>query len=142
MRLQLVAKIGDERTTVSVSPFGSDQRQNKVLDLRHWSFEPDKEDPVSALGIRPRGAQIEPILAEVQANSAASKAGLQAGDRIVKVDGQPLTQWMTFVTWCAIIRVRRSRWKLKGRVVHSLTLIPDSKSVGKRQKGLQALCLK
>jgi regulator of sigma E protease len=23
---------------------------------------------------------------------------LQAGDRIVKVDGQPLTQWMTFVT--------------------------------------------
>lgn len=50
VRLQLVAKIGDAQTTVSVSPFGSDQRQNKVLDLRHWSFEPDKEDPVSALG--------------------------------------------------------------------------------------------
>ncbi len=37
------------------------------------------------------------MLAEVQAGSAAQKAGLQAGDRIVKVDGQPLTQWMTFV---------------------------------------------
>ncbi len=56
-----------------------------------------KEDPVSSLGIRPRGPQIEPVLENVQPNSAASKAGLQAGDRIVKVDGQPLTQWVTFV---------------------------------------------
>lgn len=115
VRLQLVAKIGDEQTTVSVSPFGSDQRQEKVLDLRHWRFEPDKEDPVAALGIRPRGAQIEPVLAEVQAKSAASKAGLQAGDRIVKVDGQPLTQWMTFVTLVRDNRASRSRWKWKGR---------------------------
>lgn len=119
VRLQLVAKIGDEQTTVSVSPFGSDQRQEKVLDLRHWRFEPDKEDPVAALGIRPRGAQIEPVLAEVQAKSAASKAGLQAGDRIVKVDGQPLTQWMTFVTLVRDNRASRSRWKWKGRGVRS-----------------------
>lgn len=91
VRLQLVSKIGDQQTTVSVAPFGSDQRQDKTLDLRHWAFEPDKQDPVSSLGIRPRGPQIEPVLSEVQANSAASKAGLQAGDRIVKVDGQPLT---------------------------------------------------
>lgn len=99
VRLQLVSKIGDQQTTVSVAPFGSDQRQDKTLDLRHWAFEPDKQDPVSSLGIRPRGPQIEPVLSEVQANSAASKAGLQAGDRIVKVDGQPLTQWMKFVTF-------------------------------------------
>jgi regulator of sigma E protease len=92
-------------------------RQDKVLDLRHWRFEPDKEDPVAALGIRPRGAQIEPVLAEVQANSAASKAGLQAGDRIVKVDGQPLTEWMTFVTLVRDNPGRLSRWKLKGRAV-------------------------
>ncbi|WET39948.1 RIP metalloprotease RseP [Citrobacter enshiensis] len=71
--------------------------RDKTLDLRQWAFEPDKEDPVSSLGIRPRGPQIEPVLSEVQTNSAASKAGLQAGDRIVKVDGQSLTQWMMFV---------------------------------------------
>lgn len=98
VRLQLVDKIGDESTTLSVAPFGSDQRRDVKLDLRQWSFEPDKEDPVSSLGIRPRGPQIEPVLVVIQANSAGMKAGLQAGDRIVKVDGQPLTQWGTFVT--------------------------------------------
>lgn len=68
MRLQLVAKIGDEHTTLSVAQFGSNQRQDKTLDLRQWAFEPDKEDPVSSLGIRPRGPQIEPVLSEVQVN--------------------------------------------------------------------------
>ncbi|VTP64206.1 Regulator of sigma E protease [Leclercia adecarboxylata] len=43
VRLQLVAKIGDEQTTVSVSPFGSSTRQDKILNLRNWTFEPDKK---------------------------------------------------------------------------------------------------
>ncbi|MGG7446420.1 sigma E protease regulator RseP [Kosakonia oryzendophytica] len=134
VRLQLVSKIGDSQTTISVAPFGSNNRQDKLLDLRHWAFEPDKEDPVASLGIQPRSAQLEPVLAEVQANSAASKAGLQAGDRIVKVDGQQLTQWMTFV---ALVRdnpgtslaleVERQGSPL------SLTLIPDTKPGNKAE---------
>ncbi|CAM8414707.1 TPA: sigma E protease regulator RseP [Citrobacter freundii] len=136
VRLQLVAKIGDEHTTLSVAQFGSNQRQDKTLDLRQWAFEPDKEDPVSSLGIRPRGPQIEPVLSEVQVNSAASKAGLQAGDRIVKVNGQPLTQWMTFVTLVRdnpdkplALDIERQGSSL------SLTLIPDSKQVNGKAEG-------
>jgi len=136
VRLQLVAKIGDEQTTVSVSPFGSSTRQDKILNLRNWTFEPDKEDPVAALGIRPRSAQIEPVLAEVQSDSAARKAGLQAGDRIVKVDGQPLTQWMTFVTLVRdnpgtplALEIERQGSPL------SLTLIPDTKPGGGKAEG-------
>lgn len=97
VRMALVSKIGDQQTTLSVAPFGSSQVSDKRLDLRNWQFEPDKQDPVVSLGIKPRGPQIETVLAEVQANSAASKAGLQAGDRIVKVDGQPVDQWQRFV---------------------------------------------
>ena len=136
VRLQLVAKIGDEHTTLSVAQFGSNQRQDKTLDLRQWAFEPDKEDPVSSLGIRPRGPQIEPVLSEVQVNSAASKAGLQAGDRIVKVNGQPLTQWMTFVTLVRdnpdkplALDIERQGSSL------SLTLTPDSKQVNGKAEG-------
>ena len=136
VRLQLVSKIGDEHTTLSVAQFGSNQRQDKTLDLRNWAFEPDKEDPVSSLGMRPRGPQIEPVLSEVQVNSAASKAGLQAGDRIVKVNGQPLTQWMTFVTLVRdnpdkplALDIERQGSSL------SLTLTPDSKQVNGKAEG-------
>ena len=136
VRLQLVSKIGDEHTTLSLAQFGSNQRQDKTLDLRHWAFEPDKEDPVSSLGMRPRGPQIEPVLSEVQVNSAASKAGLQAGDRIVKVNGQSLTQWMTFVTLVRdnpdtplALDIERQGSSL------SLTLTPDSKQVNGKAEG-------
>ncbi|UQY44943.1 sigma E protease regulator RseP [Erwinia sp. PK3-005] len=97
VRMALVGKIGDAEVTLSLAPFGSSQRVEKQVDLRNWHFEPDKQDPVVALGIEPRGPEIETVLAQVQANSPASAAGLQAGDRIVKVDGQPLADWRQFV---------------------------------------------
>lgn len=133
VRMALIGKIGDSQTTVGVVPFGSSQAVvEKKLDLRQWEFEPDKQDPVVALGIIPRGPQIESVLAEVQIDSAAQKAGLQAGDRIVKVDNQLLDNWKSFV-----VQVRDN----PGKPIHlevernglsvSLTLVPDSKSVSK-----------
>lgn len=128
VRMALIGKIGDQRATLTVSQFGDDATQQKQLDLRDWQFEPDKQDPVVALGIRPRGPQIETTLAEVQANSPASEAGLQAGDRIVKVDGQPLTQWQTFV-----VQVRDNPGKNMALEVErngeslALTLTPEAK---------------
>lgn len=97
VRMALIGKIGDDEVTLSLAPFGSSQRVEKQVDLRNWHFEPDKQDPVVSLGIEPRGPEIETVLAQVQANSPASAAGLQAGDRIVKVDGRPLADWRQFV---------------------------------------------
>ncbi|PLL41739.1 zinc metallopeptidase RseP, partial [Klebsiella michiganensis] len=136
VRMALVAKIGDRQTIVTVAPFGTNQRQDKILDLQHWAFEPDKQDPVASLGIQPRSAQIDTVLAEVQSDSAAQKAGLQAGDRIVKVDGQPLAQWMTFVNLvrdnpgrALVLDIERQGSPL------SVTLTPDTKSTKGKAEG-------
>ncbi|MDE1189531.1 MAG: sigma E protease regulator RseP [Pantoea sp.] len=134
VRMALIGKIGDQSTTLTVSQFGEQATQQKQLDLHDWQFEPDKQDPVVALGIRPRGPQIETTLAEVQANSPASEAGLQAGDRIVKVDGQPLTQWQAFV-----VQVRDNPGKNMALEVErngeslALTLTPEAKSGDKAE---------
>ncbi|WP_435955155.1 sigma E protease regulator RseP [Dryocola sp. BD626] len=128
VRLALVAKIGDENARVTLAPFGTNQTSEKTLDLRNWQFEPDREDPIVSLGIRPRGPQVETVLEEVQPQSAANKAGLQAGDRIVKVNGAPISQWTDFVSQvrdnpgqALAVEVER-----QGRSL-SLTLIPDTK---------------
>ncbi|MEH0834742.1 sigma E protease regulator RseP [Pectobacterium cacticida] len=130
-RLALIGKIGDSEVEIGVAPLGSDRVVRKTLDLRDWQFEPDKQDPASSLGIIPRGPQIEPILQQVQAGSAAEEAGLQVGDRIVKVNGQALTQWRDFVVavrdnpgHAIALEVER-----KGSTV-ALTLTPASKSDG------------
>jgi regulator of sigma E protease len=124
--------IGNNQTTLGVSQFGSSEVVEKTLDLHQWQFDPEKQDPVVALGIIPRGPQIESVLAEVQKDSAAQKAGLQAGDRIVKVDGQVLANWRTFA-----LLVRDNPGKPIALDIEragsplSMTLVPDSKSVGK-----------
>jgi len=132
VRMALVGKIGDSSTTLTVARFGEDATQEKQLDLRNWQFEPDKQDPVVALGIRPRGPQIETTLAEVQANSPASEAGLQAGDRIVKVDGQPLSQWQTFVTQVRDNPGRSMALEVdRGGDAITLTMTPEARSGSK-----------
>lgn len=135
VRMALIGKIGDSDATLTVSQFGEEATQQKQLNLRDWQFEPDKQDPVVALGIRPRGPQIETTLAEVQANSPASNAGLQAGDRIVKVDGQPLSQWQAFAA-----QVRDNPGKNMALDIErngepvALTLTPEAKP-GKETEG-------
>ncbi|AML57271.1 Membrane-associated zinc metalloprotease [Serratia rubidaea] len=140
VRLALVTKIGDDKTEVGIAPFGSSQVVNKTLDLRQWKFEPDKQDPVVSLGMIPRGPQIESVLAQVQSGSAAQKAGLQAGDRIVKVDGQPLGRWQTLVKrihdgpgQALALEIERNGAPL------SLTLVPDSKTAGGQRIGFAGI---
>ena len=134
VRMALIGEIGDAKTTIGVAPFGSSQVVVKQLNLNDWHFDPEKQDPVVALGIIPRGPQIETVLAQVQADSAAQKAGLQAGDRIVKVDGQVLVSWRAFA-----LQVRDNPGKSMSLEIErngqplNLTLIPDTKSVGKGQ---------
>lgn len=132
VRLSLIGEIGNNQTTLGVSQFGASEVVEKKLDLTQWRFDPEKQDPVVALGIIPRGPQIESVLAEVQTDSAAQKAGLQAGDRIVKVDGQVLANWRTFA-----MQVRDNPGKPIALEVDragssvDITLTPDTKSVGK-----------
>lgn len=139
VRFQLINKIGENKITLCVAPFGSTHSEQKTLDLRSWQFELNKQDAIVALGIIPIGPRIEPVLAEVQQGSAAMKAGLQAGDRIVKVEDQPVAEWQVFVTQVRDnpgrplqVNIERKRNAL------NITLRPDSKAVGKgKLKGVE-----
>ncbi|WMQ74970.1 MAG: Regulator of sigma-E protease RseP [Sodalis sp.] len=132
VRLRLINKIGHGDTTLSVAPFGAAQSERKTLDLRGWQFEPNKQDAIVSLGIIPLGPRIEPVLTEVEQGSAAMKAGLKVGDRIVKVNGQPITAWQPFVTKVRDHPGRPLQVSIERQgSALDITLWPDSKLVGK-----------
>lgn len=135
-RLTLIGKIGDNEVTLDVAPLGSSSVVRKTLDLRDWQFNPERQEPASSLGMVPRMPQIDAVLTQVQDGSAAQKAGLQVGDRIVKVDGQPLTRWSLFAS---TVRDKPDAdialdIELNGET-RSLILTPDSKTTGGRVEG-------
>lgn len=132
VRLALVGQIGERSTLLGVGPSGSPLVSQKTLELTHWQFDPERQDPVVSLGIIPRGPTIEPVLAEIQKGSAAQKAGLQVGDRIVKVNGDPIRGWRDFVVLirdnpghALALDIERA-----GQPV-SLTLTPESRRVSR-----------
>ncbi|MGK2946664.1 MAG: sigma E protease regulator RseP [Candidatus Malihini olakiniferum] len=137
-RLTLIGKIGDNSVTIDIVSLGSASVVRKTLDLRHWQFNPEKQDPVFSLGMVPRLPQIDTVLTQIQGGSAAQKAGLQVGDRIVKVDGQPLTCWSLFASAVRdkpnvniALDIERKR---NGKEL-SLILTPDSKITGSKVEG-------
>lgn len=92
-RLALVSKIGNRSMELRVTTPGEQGSTLRHVDLHQWQFDPEKQDPLASLGINPVQPQIDMVLSEVQKASPAEKAGLQPGDRIVKVNGQPMAEW-------------------------------------------------
>ena len=96
------------------------------------------KNPLKALGISPAFPVLPPVIGKVLPGEAAEKAGLQAGDRILAVDGEPLESWSR---WVKIIQNKPLQPMLlqverDGRVLE-LELVPaavekaDGKTVGR-----------
>ncbi len=68
---------------------------------RVLSLPPDSElageNPFTLLGLRPW--RLAAVVGTVEAGSPAAQAGLQPGDKLLKVDGTALDDWEAWVTW-------------------------------------------
>lgn len=96
LRVALIGEVGEETLTIGYLPEHESTPVFKTVNLHNWRFDLEKDDPVKSLGIVLQGPTIRPILSQVQANSAADKAGLVAGDKIINYNGKPLTDWQIF----------------------------------------------
>ncbi|MXP56355.1 sigma E protease regulator RseP [Pantoea sp. Mhis] len=135
VRMILLSKIGNSKVIFSVSQFGDHKIQQKYINLYKWKFNPDKEDPVITLGILPySNTQVKMVVANVQFNSPAYIAGFQAGDKIIKLNGQFLTRWQDFAlklqnnTYTKVIEVERNGKNLQLKMILNNTLVNNKGS--------------
>lgn len=69
------------------------QQAHHRLDLSNWKVNPLTPDPITSLGIEPKRPFVPSIVAAVESDSPAAKAGLQPQDKILSIDGQPVKDW-------------------------------------------------
>ncbi|WWO99919.1 MAG: sigma E protease regulator RseP [Candidatus Dasytiphilus stammeri] len=96
VRMALLTQIGNRNIPVTLVPFNqlSNQKIVKSIDLHHWHLDPYiQQDPIMVFGIHPYPLPNEFILERISSDSIASKIGLHSGDKILKVNGQPLKNW-------------------------------------------------
>ncbi|HEY5897476.1 MAG TPA: RIP metalloprotease RseP [Burkholderiales bacterium] len=68
-----------------------------TLDLRGFPSAEVETDALERVGLRLYRPPLAPVLGQIVAGGPAERAGLVAGDRVVRADGQPVESWETFV---------------------------------------------
>ncbi|RJX71715.1 sigma E protease regulator RseP [Vibrio sinensis] len=130
VNMGLIGHIGDSQLTMTVAPedgIGVEQRYK--LDLTSWDFDPETESAMSALGFKPYTPEISMVLANISQGGAAESAGLQAGDRIVKINDQNVDEWSQLVE---LIRSNPNR-PLSVSVDRAGTLVQMTLTPGSRE---------
>lgn len=56
----------------------------------------DMEDSAKTIGVTPYSPAIPPLVGKVEAGSPAERGGLQAGDRLLSVNGETVHSWQDF----------------------------------------------
>jgi regulator of sigma E protease len=95
VNMALVGRLGETGTiSLEVSPPGRDRASRHELAIERWLAEKDEPDPIRSLGLEPA---FPAILGRVLEDGAAAAAGLQDGDRILAIDGEPVEGWRGWV---------------------------------------------
>ncbi len=96
--LQLVRRLGETgQVAVQVREPESSVESTYQVQLQDWLKGAEEPDPISSLGIRPWRPVLEPVLATLDPEGPAQAAGLKLGDRLLSLDGAPLTDWQQLV---------------------------------------------
>ncbi|MGO4302348.1 RIP metalloprotease RseP [Cupriavidus sp. RAF12] len=90
LRMAVFAEgFGDARAVLHVRGADGAERDVTLSRLPNTGGNPD-QDPLATLGLNLKGGPV--TITEIVPDSAAQRAGLKAGDRVVTWQGQPLTQ--------------------------------------------------
>ncbi|MEM8500475.1 MAG: RIP metalloprotease RseP [Pseudomonadota bacterium] len=100
LQLQLFKRLGESGTLLlSVRYPDSDLVYQSEIELDHWLQGVAEPDVLGALGLQMYRPDIELILSTVEENSPGDRAGLRAGDELLRVDGQAIESWASLVSY-------------------------------------------
>ncbi|WGI25934.1 RIP metalloprotease RseP [Halomonas alkaliantarctica] len=98
VNLKLVSIIGfSGELDIDARPEGASDPQRFGLSVNDYLVRQDPPQPLQSLGITPWQPEFPAVLGQVISGEAAEQAGLEAGDRIVAINGEPVDDWMHFV---------------------------------------------
>lgn len=93
--ITLIAQIGDTRalSIITQPPDNTMVLQMHPLSLQDWKLTGREPDPLGSLGITPFQPEVPAVVNKVIPGSSAAHGGLQAGDRILALNHQPIPDW-------------------------------------------------
>jgi len=91
--IELLNGVLDRRSLTIMVRDLEDAQHQRVLDLRELDEAVDENKLLQELGFSLWKPDLPPVISSVSGDSAAERAGFQAGDRVVSVDGESVSSW-------------------------------------------------
>jgi regulator of sigma E protease len=82
-----------ETGTIQITAERGQQLQTYSLPIQQF-MRNSAQTPLEQLGFLPYQPNIKPVIGEVSPNEAAANQGLKAGDQIIQINQQPVSQWL------------------------------------------------
>ncbi|MFC0268794.1 sigma E protease regulator RseP [Kushneria aurantia] len=136
INLALVGEIGTtgELTMTTRSEAGGSVEHR--LPVERFMVRQEPPQPLQTLGFTPWRPDVAPLIGRVLEDGPAARGGLQAGDRVVAIDGEPIAQWGDLVA-----RVRAAAGDAlnvtveRDGVRRELTITPEVNEQGGERSG-------
>ncbi len=98
VNLQLIRRLGETGVLkVEAQERDGGSPQIYAVQLDSWLKGAEEPDPLAALGMASWQPKVAPRIGQVEPGGAAERAGLQPGDLIVAVNGEPVSDWVSEV---------------------------------------------
>ncbi|WP_404363658.1 RIP metalloprotease RseP [Marinobacter sp.] len=96
INMRLLERAG-EQGQMSVEVKKDDRSRTLTANLGGWRLSEEEPNPIAEFGVQPWRPEVPAVLDRVEAGSPADEAGLQSGDRILEVNGEPVDNWFALV---------------------------------------------
>lgn len=143
--LGFLSRMG-ETTNLTLNVQNERDSYQRELNIKLTNFLAGQEqpDPFTSLGIKPWRPEVAPILGSIQASSAALKAGLQAGDKVLAVNNVSINSWEALVEKLQanpnqqiFLTIERKQQSLELAITPGVRVQEDGREVGFIGAGVQ-----
>lgn len=100
VNLQLIQRLGESGSVrIDAHSSGNSVASTYTINLDKWLYGAQEPNPIDELGIKPWRPQIAPVVAQLDPEGPAQYAGLQLNDKVIAIDGQPVSDWQAVVSY-------------------------------------------
>ncbi|MCM0611480.1 RIP metalloprotease RseP [Marinobacter sediminum] len=145
VNMRLLERAG-EQGEIAIDVTSNDARGTITGALDGWRLNDDTPNPLSEFGITPWRPDVPAILGQLSDGGRAKQAGLETGDQIMAVDGEPVANWFELVDYIQSapeqtleVTLRRDGAERSIRVRPEAKTLEDGKVIGFVGAGVQSV---
>ncbi len=145
VNMRLLERAGEHgQVSLEISEQGS--RGVVSGPLNGWALSDDAPNPLAEFGITPWRPEVPAVLGQVVEGGRAEAAGLQAGDHVLAVNGEPVDNWFALVEHIRnapeqpiVLSIERNDAQLEVAVTPGARTLDDGQVIGFVGAGVEAI---